>query len=232
MALIPTPPAEREGAMWPAGARVSCWNCGAEHAPGLFCPACNALQPLPERADYFQVLDLPRRLVINAELLQKHYYDLHRCLHPDLYQTGPQPARQASLRNTAALNRAYRSLRDPVDRGLYWLTLQGESLGADNNRVSPDLAAVVFEVQEQLEELRAARASNGAAQALVGEIAEARAELLERQSALLQRLEENFSRWDAGDGDAATLTRDLKAILSALAYLGTLLRNVDKELGT
>jgi len=231
MALISTPPAEREGAMWPAGARVSCWHCGAEHPARLFCPACNALQPLPERADYFQVLDLPRRLVIDPELLQKHYYDLHRCLHPDLYQTGPQAARQASLRNTAALNRAYRSLRDPVDRGLYWLTLQGESLGADNKRVPPDLAAVVFEVQEQLEELRAVRNRNGAAQALVGEVVEARAELLERQSVLLQQLEENFARWDAADGDAATLTRELKAILSALAYLGTLLRDVEKELG-
>jgi molecular chaperone HscB len=232
MASIPTSAVEREGATWAAGDRVSCWNCGAEHAPNLFCPACNALQPLPERADYFQILDLPRRLVIDPELLQQRYYDLHRRLHPDLYQTGPQAARQASLRNTAALNRAYRSVRDPVDRGLYWLTLQGESLGADNNRVPPDLAGFVFEVQEFLEELHAARDSNGAVQALVGEIVRARAELLERQSALLQQLEENFARWDAGDHDAATLTRELKAILSALAYLGTLLRNVEKELET
>ena len=218
--------------MWPAGDRMRCWNCGAEHAPGLFCPACNALQPLPERADYFQVLDLPRRLVIDPELLQKRYYDLHRRLHPDLFQTEPQAARQASLRNTAAVNRAYRSLRDPVDRGLYWLTLQGESVGADNNRVPSDLAGFVFEVQAYLEELRAARDSNGAVQALVGEIERARDELLERQSALLLRLEENFTRWDAGDADTAALTRDLKAILSALAYLGTLLRNVEKELET
>jgi molecular chaperone HscB len=163
--------------------------------------------------------------------LQEHYYELHRCLHPDLYQTGPQAARQASLRNTAALNRAYRSLRDPVDRGLYWLTLQGESLGADNKRVPPDLAAVVFEVQEQLEELRAARSSNGAAAAVVSEIDAARVELLQRQGALLQQLEANFARWDAGDGDARALTRELKAILSALAYIGTLLRDVEKELG-
>jgi molecular chaperone HscB len=232
MAATPTSAAEREGAVWPAGDRVSCWNCGAGHSPSLFCPACNALQPLPERADYFQVLDLPRRLVIDPELLQKRYYDLHRRLHPDLYQTGPQAARQASLRNTAALNRAYRSLRDPIDRGLYWLTLQGESLGVDNNRVPSDLAGFVFEVQEYLEELRAAREGNGAVEALVGEIAQARAELLARQNALLQQLEENFARWDAGDRDAAHLTRDLKAILSALAYLGTLLRNVEKELET
>lgn len=231
MAASVTSAAEQEGATRPAGVCVSCWQCGAEHPPCLFCSACNALQPLPERADYFQILELPRRLVINPELLQKHYYELHRCLHPDLYQTGPQAARQASLRNTAALNRAYRSLRDPVDRGLYWLTLQGESLGADNKRVPPDLAAVVFEVQEELEELRAVRDRNGAVQALVDQIAETRGELLERQNDWLRQLEANFERWDAG-GNTTALTRELKAILSALAYLGTLLRDVEKELGS
>ncbi len=232
MASIPTSATEREGANWDAGERVRCWSCGAEHAPGLFCPTCNAIQPLPDRADYFQVLGLPRHLVIDPAALQRRYYTLHRRLHPDLYQTGPQPARQASLRNTAAVNRAYRSLRDPVDRGLYWLTLQGESLGSNNNRVPPDLATLVFELQERLEELRAARDGNGAAQQLVGEIAAARVELAERQHALLRQLEGNFAHWDAGDADARTLTRELKAILAALAYLGALIRDVEKELET
>lgn len=230
MSSSPTSAAEREGAHWAADERVRCWSCGAEHAPDHFCPACNAIQPLPDQADYFQVLRLPRHLVIDPEALQQRYYELHRLLHPDLYQTGPQPARQASLRNTAALNRAYRSLRDPIDRGLYWLTLQGESLGANNNRVPPDLAALVFELQEQLEELRAARDSNGAAEQLVAAVTAARAELLERQQALLQQLEANFARWDAGAADSRVLTRELKAVLSALAYLGTLMRDVEKEL--
>jgi len=220
---------EREGARWDAGERISCWQCGAEHAPGPFCPACDAIQPLPDQADYFQVLNVPRRLVIDTAALQKRYYELHRRLHPDLYQIGPQAARQASVRNTAAVNRAYRTLRDPVDRGLYWLTLQGESLGAGNKQVPPDLAALVFDLQEQLEELRAARQGNGAAH-LVEELTAAHTELLERQTALLVQLDRNFARWDAGDAAPEILTRELKAILSALAYLGTLIRDVEKGL--
>ncbi len=229
MSSIPPSATERDRATWAESQRVRCWNCGAEHRPSLFCPACNAIQQLPEQADYFQVLDVPRRLCLDADFLQRRYYELHRRLHPDLYQTKPQAARQASLRNTAALNRAYRTLRDPVDRGLYWLTLHDESLGANNNRVPPDLAALVFELQEQLEELRAARRSNGH-QRLITAIGDARAELLERQDALLERLTANFARWDGAQDDPATLNRDLKAILSALAYLGTLIRDVDREL--
>jgi molecular chaperone HscB len=228
MGSIPTSAAKREGATWPAGT-LSCWQCGSEHAPALFCPACGAIQPFPEQADHFQVLGLPRQLVIDLEALQQRYYDLHRQLHPDLHQTGPQAARQASLRNTAAVNRAYRTLRDPIDRGEYWLALLGEGLGTNNNRVPPELAALVFEVQEKLEELRAARQGDNAA-VLKAEMGEIRAELAERRDALLQQLQDNYARWDADPADVSGLTRTLKELLSALAYLGTLMRDVDKEL--
>jgi molecular chaperone HscB len=229
MVSIPASAAKREGAIWPARTRVSCWQCGSENDPALFCPACDAIQPLPEQADHFQVLDLPRHLVIDLEALQRRYYELHRRLHPDLHQTGPQAARQASLRNTAAVNRAYRTLRDPIDRGEYWLALLGEGLGTNNNRVPPELAALVFEVQEKLEEVRATADAEDAA-ALKSEVRAIRGELAERQDILLHQLNDNYARWDAGAGDVGELTRRLKELLSALAYLGTLIRDVDKEL--
>ncbi len=230
MGSIPTSVAEREGAVQPvAGQRMRCWQCGTQHAPHLFCPDCNAIQPFPEEADYFEVLGLPRSLVIDTDALQRRYYELHRQLHPDLYQTGPQAARVASLRNTATVNRAYQSLRDPVDRGLYWLALRGESLGADNNRVPPDLADLVFETQEALEELRNARQGNGRAEVATA-VETMHAELRQRQAALLARLQQNFSRWDARNADSTALTRELKDILSALAYVRTLTRDVEKEL--
>jgi len=226
---ISTSPTKREGATWPAAEQVRCWQCGVQHTPGLFCPSCEAIQPLPEQADYFQVLDLPRHLVIDPQALQRRYYELSRRVHPDLYQAAPQTARVASLRNTATLNRAYAMLRDPVDRGLYWLALWGEKLGTDNNRVPPDLAELVFDIQEKLAELRAARRGNGAA-TLVRELDDAHKEVLERRTALLRQLEANFARWDAAAADTAALRADLKATLTALAYLETLLRDVDKEL--
>jgi molecular chaperone HscB len=229
MGSIPTSAAKWEGATWLAGEWVSCWQCGSEHAPALFCPACDAIQPFPEQADHFQVFGLPRRLVIDLDALQRRYYELHRLVHPDLHQTGPQAARQASLRNTAAVNLAYRTLRDPVDRGEYWLALLGEGLGTNNNRVPPALAALVFEVQEQLEELREARRGDNAP-ALKCKMCEIRGELAARRDTLLQQLQDTYVRWDACAADVGVLTRELKERLSALAYLGTLLRDVDKEL--
>jgi len=210
-----------------AGAhQVNCWCCGSDRTSDLFCPKCTAILPIADTADYFQVLGLPRRLVIDRAALQRRYYELHRRWHPDLYQTGPQEARSASLRNTAAVNRAYKTLRDPAERGEYWLTLHGERLGANNNRVPPELAALVFEVQEHLEELR----TDPASEALRRDVAAARDDLREREQALQDALQVNFAGWDAPGANAAALTRDLKSTLSALAYLRTLLRDVERAL--
>ncbi len=229
MGSTPASAAQRDGAVWPAGEPLSCWQCGADRASHLFCPRCAAIQPIPDSADYFQVLGVPRRLLQDRDVLQQRFYELHRQWHPDRYQTGPQEARSASLRNTAAVNRAYSTLRDPVERGEYWLTLQGETLGAKNNRVPPELAELVFEVQEKLEELRAARGGNGAAD-LRREVAAVHADLLQGQTALLEQLDANFARCDAGAAEPATLNRELKATLSALAYLRRLIHDVEKEL--
>jgi molecular chaperone HscB len=227
MASTPTSVAKRDDARWPPADRITCWQCGAEHVPDFFCPSCGSIQPLPDHIDYFQVLGLPRQLTVDLRDLQRRYYDLHRRLHPDRFQNGAQPARVASLRNTAAVNRAYSTVRDPMDRGTYWLALYGESLGTNNNRVPPELAALVFETQERLEELRT---DNAAPAEKARELAAVRTELQQRRQALLAELEENFARWDAGDADAAVLRRELKDLLSSLAYLGTLLRDVEKEL--
>lgn len=233
MTAIPVSAAQRDGAEWSNNATVTCWHCRATHDGQYFCPACEAIQAFPEHADYFQILGLPRTPVIDTELLQRRYYELHRKLHPDLFQTGAPEARQASLRNTAAVNQAFRTLRDPEDRGLYWLTLHGEALGTNNNRVPPELAELVFEVQEKLEELQA----GGAGQR--EEIIQIRQQLEERRAALDAALTANFEAWDRQGGNAALgvqatspteLLLNLKTVLSKLAYLSTLMRDVDKAL--
>ena len=229
MGSIPASAARRDRAVWPAGEPISCWQCGADRSSNLFCPRCSAIQPIPDDADYFEVLGVPRRLVQDPQLLQRRFYELHRQWHPDRYQTGPQEARSASLRNTAAVNRAYSTLRDPVERGEYWLTLEGETLGANNNRVPPELAELVFEVQEKLEDFRTTRDGSESAN-LRRDIAAVHAQLLGRQTTLFEKLDESFARWDTGAAEPAVLKRELKAALSALSYLGTLIRDVEREL--
>ena len=208
-----------------------CLHCGKPAADQLVCAGCGPVAPTASASDYFGVFSLPRRLAIDLADLERRYYALSRELHPDLFSDRPPAEQAASLRMTALVNRAYRTLKDPVARGLYWLELHGESLGRDNERVPPALAARVFEVQEQLEELRAARqAGSGDGEAKA--VAAVRDELRGDLDACEARLSASFARGDeAGNGATAPALADTKTILSELHYLRTLLRDVDRELG-
>lgn len=208
-------------------APVRCWRCDGAHPASLFCPHCQAIQQLPPQVDYFTVFSFPRTPVVDEAALTLRYYELSRCMHPDLYQTGTAEEKEASLHNTALLNRAYRTLRDVVQRGQYWLELQGEQLGRENNRVPPALAALVFAVQEQLSEARDNRATRNSEAAGV-ELATTRAEVHAQFERSRTTLANNLTQWSGGNG-TPVLLHQLKACLSEIAYLRTLLRDVDKE---
>jgi molecular chaperone HscB len=208
-------------------ASVRCWRCAAEQPPHPLCTSCHAVLPLPADADPYQVFDMPRRLALDPEEISRRYYELSRLLHPDQHTSGSAEARQASMQNTAALTRAYRILRDPVARGLDWLELHGEKLG-DDNKVPPQLAALVFEVQETLEDLRSAEGA--AKEKLAAQVRDELAKLEQQRGALLEQLQGNFARWDADGAEATPLLRELKDILSRRAYLATLIRDVEQGL--
>ena len=218
---------------------IHCWRCNNDFPAAALCPSCEAIQLLPSHVDYFGVLGVARQPVVDEKTLSTRYYDLSRRLHPDLYQTGTAQEQEASLKNTAVLNKAYRTLRDPAQRGVYWLELHGEKLGKDNNRVPPQLASLVFSIQEQLEELREAR-SDGKEADVQNALGQIKAELKEQQAQMQTALTENFIKWESrltgesedtrdGTPQNPALLADLKRILSEMAYLRTLLRDVEKE---
>jgi molecular chaperone HscB len=206
-----------------------CWRCDAPGAGALVCPRCEAPQPLDPAADYFALLGLPRRLVIDAEDLERRYHAAARSVHPDRHQTAGAHAQALSLAASAALNRAYRTLRDPVARGRYWLELHGHPLASAGNGVPPALAALVFEVQEKLAELRARGASAGALRA---EVEAARDEIGGRLDGLANALARRYAEWDAAAAGASPAALDeLRARLAEMAYLDTLHADVAAALG-
>jgi molecular chaperone HscB len=201
-----------------------CWRCAERTGLHLTCLACEAPQPLDRDADLFAVLGLPRRLSVSREDLERRYLEASRVVHPDRHQTADERTRELSLAASAAVNRAYRTLRDPVERGRYWLELHGEPLGRDNNRVPPALAELVFETQEALESFRSG-------EALRDGVALAHEQLAERLRGHVRELEAQYVRWDAADPDSAATLADLKERLSEIAYLATLVEDVDEALG-
>ena len=197
-----------------------CWRCGAGVGAGLVCPGCDAPQPPPD-GDLFAVLGLPRRLAVDGDDLERRYHAAARALHPDRHQTGDARARQLSEVASAALNRAYRTLRDPVARGRYWLELHEDPLHRENKEVPAALAADVFETQEKLEELRTSATS-----ALRDEVRGLHDGLVARLAALEGELSQLYGGTN-GNGVLA----ELKRRLSEIAYLRTLLGDIEEALG-
>jgi molecular chaperone HscB len=205
---------------------IQCPSCARPGEPRLTCPQCGA--PLGVELDLFAALGLPHKLVLDTDELERVYHEAGRRVHPDRFATATPAVRQASLKSAALLTRAYRTLRDPISRGRYWLELMDEKLAENNKRVPPELAELVFEVQEQLGELRATH--NGSARALGVSIRRRRAELEELVIVTQGELERNFARWDGSTGERQELVNQLKSALSAIAYLRTLTRDVDRAL--
>jgi len=173
--------------------------------------------------DHFDVLGLPRRLQINQADLAKHYYALSRLYHPDFHQASAPSERVAFLRRSAAVNDAYKTLKDPIARGRWWLEANGRRL-SQNNQVPPDLIELVFEVQDALSEF-AERGDQERSEQIARHREAVQRELSQRNA----ELAENFARWDErSDGDDETeLLDELQRVLASISYTRNLLRDID-----
>ena len=114
--------------------------------------------------DFFSFLGLPRRLVIDQAQLERHFRDLSRQFHPDYFYNASPTERLASLERSSYLNDAYRTLRNPISRIEHLLAIEGLPSPKSEDgtaKVPPGLLEEVFELNEQLDEIRESRESGG-----------------------------------------------------------------------
>jgi molecular chaperone HscB len=175
-----------------------------------FCEACGKVQP-PAPVDYFTFFGLPRKLDLDVSILEKDFYELSRKLHPDLNARAGSQEQEWSLQQSSLLNDAHRTLKDPIKRTQYLLTLEGVELEEQSKAateqarstgqikkqiVPPDLLEEVFELNMQLEELRMQKKMVEDDPALIEEIGRQKLELEEKQEALMRELQEQWKMWD------------------------------------
>jgi molecular chaperone HscB len=148
--------------------------------------------------------------------------------------------RELSLERSSQLNDAYRALRDPVSRVEYLLAHSGmRKEGAAKQQAPPELLEEVFELNESLDELRAARASSndGAEMTALKQRLEAEEKKFEiKLREVDEELKHIAHEWDAAlDAGANELTRmslmaRMNEVLNRRSYIRNLVANVQKEL--
>jgi len=217
-----------------------CRSCSAATGGALFCPACGKIQPLPPGADYFAFFGLPRKLTLNSETLEQRFHSLSWKLHPDHFARASEEERQLSLDLSSQLNDAYRTLRDPVARVEYLLSLSAmRKEGQKKQQAPPELLEEVFELNESLDELREARASGGNAQQMQGLRAKLEAAQRKFESALAevdQELGSVSTEWDSALDSSADeaarkkLMERMNEVLNRRSYIRNLVNGVKQEL--
>ena len=128
-------------------ARSMCWHCQSEVSGEYFCDRCVKVQPVSKELDYFTCFGFPRRLSIDQQQLESKFYELSRAFHPDFYQNKSGEEQTISLGNSAMLNTAYRTLRDPIQRAEYLLDLEAGAVKDIRTTPPADLFEEILELR-------------------------------------------------------------------------------------
>ena len=197
-------------------------------------------------ADYFSQFSLPQHLHIDLASLEKSFYAQSRKLHPDRFASQPLEAQQNALAASSQLNDAYRTLRDPILRTEYLLSLQGIQLeeqsraatdaakasGTEKKQVAPpDLLEEAFELNMALEEIKMGGDDPDARRELETARTKFTAMLAETQ----QQLESLWTQWDAAVDTHAEAAKEsaklaMVALLNRRSYIRNLVRDVNAAL--
>jgi molecular chaperone HscB len=219
---------------------LECRSCGAgaplhEH----FCPQCSRILALGRHGDYFAFFGLPRKLTIAQDDLERRFRELSRKFHPDYYYNATPAERLASLERSSYLNDAYRALRVPATRIEHLLAIEGlpstKSEGESGAaKVPPALLEEVFELNEELDEIREQREAGAEPTSLASRLDAARAPIERKREEHEQQIEALSARWDGLPESATPAER--RAALEALRetllernYINNLLATIERE---
>ena len=195
--------------------------------------------------DYFAVFALPRHLHLDLSALERAFYAQSRKLHPDRFASRPAAEQEAALAASSQLNDAYRTLRSPIARTEYLLSLEGiqleeqsraatdlaKSTGTAKKQVAPpDLLEEAFELNMALEEMKLDPDPNTRK-----DLEAAREKFTAMLDESQTQLETLWTAWDAAvdaDDPAAkpAAVQAMVALLNRRSYIRNLVRDVNTAL--
>jgi molecular chaperone HscB len=107
--------------------------------------------------NHFELFGLPVAFDLDADDLASRYRELQRRIHPDKFANASDQERRLSLQMTALVNEAFQTLKDPVQRGRYLLSLRGVDIDEETDTtMDPAFLMEQMEWRENLEEIRQA----------------------------------------------------------------------------
>ncbi|KAJ2846663.1 molecular chaperone [Coemansia brasiliensis] len=103
-------------------------------------------------ATYFDVL-LGKDATFDVDMtqLRRKFLRLQQAVHPDSFSQREDTERQLAEAQSAWINHAYATLKDPLQRAHYLLELSGRAVREEDQVSNPELLMEVMEMREQIE---------------------------------------------------------------------------------
>ena len=103
--------------------------------------------------NYFNLLALPISFEIDKNKLNDNYHEIQKSIHPDNYANSSDAERRLSVQKTAQVNDALATLKDPLKRAIYLLSLHEIELSAQDNKMDPMFLMEQMELRENLSQI-------------------------------------------------------------------------------
>ncbi|KAJ2452751.1 molecular chaperone [Coemansia sp. RSA 2336] len=103
-------------------------------------------------ATYFDVL-LGKDATFDVDIgqLRRKFLRLQQAVHPDSFSQREDTERRLAEAQSAWINHAYATLKDPLQRAHYLLELSGRAVREEDQATDPELLMEVMETREQIE---------------------------------------------------------------------------------
>ncbi len=112
----------------------------------------NTLKSIPQD-NYFKLLSMAIKFDIDREKLNNNYHEIQKSIHPDNYANSSALERRISVQKAAQVNDALQTLKNPLPRSIYLLSLYGIELSENDTAIDPAFLMEQMELRESLSQL-------------------------------------------------------------------------------
>jgi len=174
------------------------------------------------KQNYFEVFSIPVSTEPDLNHLKEKNRELQQKVHPDRFANSSEAEKREAMQITSLVNEAYNTLKDPLLRLQYMLSLKGVDMNAETD-TSMD-AAFLMEQMELREEIADVRRQNDPLDVLDTMTSE----LKNKSADLIQAFEQCFETDDLDKG--REIVRKLQFLNKAQKEINEIIEQLEDEL--
>ena len=198
------------------GQKVKCLSCGSPNE-GFFCIDCHTLLPLSKETDYFNLLEVEKKPLVNLSVLKENFLKISEMVHPDKYYNASPEAKEIAMGYSSLLNKAYTTLKDPKERIRYLISLEMDKEAPVSSRASAETMEFFIEASDVCNEadalIKKGNSTETGKRELLGKLAGVKKESQDRWGNVLKEIEILDTEW------VATLPENRRALIRKLLIL-------------